>query len=350
MVYIVTSNEKTRQKCSLYETKSLLYLLNYHSDKDEVYYYVIDFYNDLTGVDLTGKSAWDVQAKGEVLENAKKVGASLVTLFKNYTSPFKNYFKKYILFVKNFKCSLLLNPNLDCFQINNFVHSIHNKIKGGLMEEIGNKVYMKKSLTKYNDEEIYNMIDSFLESTYFVKDEKNVAEYIKDVTGLGINVLPSNDKLKKIFNEIKGIQSAKKDILTENLEVYNLMEFVQTGKYLKRDNIILLVSSRILNIKGNLDDINPISYSPILVNISNLEDQKAHLEECRDGLYRLMFDVNNKHAYWMFFEEVWLKTNKYKHLSVHEIYDHLDQSKIIAARINFNSVKYFIAIVKDGLA
>lgn len=350
MPYKVTSTEKTNQKSSTFETKSLLHLLNYHSQKDEIDFYVIDFYNDVTGVDSSGTRAWDVQSKGEQIATAKKVGKYLVTLFKNFLSTFTDSFQEYILFVENIKSDLLVNPNLKCFKIENFNSIKHDDIKNGLLEESKKKSYMSEFISDLDDNEIYNKINSFLEVTFFVKDEgKQVTEYVKDVTELGLNVMPSDDKLKKIFDEIKGTQSSLKGILSENMEIDDLMGFRPTKKYLKRENVILVVSSRILNIKGNLEDVNPSSYNINLSRFTNEEDKKDHLDDCRNGIYRLMFDRNNAHAYWVFFEEVWLKTKSHRHSSVDSIYNLLDQNKVRPTRIDFDSVKFFISIVKDGL-
>ena len=72
MVYTVSSTEKTNEKATEYETKALLYLMNFMPDSDEIQYFVIDFFNDLTGIDSLADKAWDVQSKGESNIYAKK--------------------------------------------------------------------------------------------------------------------------------------------------------------------------------------------------------------------------------------------------------------------------------------
>ena len=51
MSYTVKSSEKTKKTGADYETKALLYLMNFRSDSDEIHYFVVDFFNDLTGMD-----------------------------------------------------------------------------------------------------------------------------------------------------------------------------------------------------------------------------------------------------------------------------------------------------------
>lgn len=51
MPYTVKASEKTRKSGSDGETKALLYLMNFRSDSDEIHYFIVDFFNDLTGMD-----------------------------------------------------------------------------------------------------------------------------------------------------------------------------------------------------------------------------------------------------------------------------------------------------------
>ena len=107
MVYIVKSTEKNNEKASEYETKGMLYLMSEHEDADEMHFFVIDFFNDVTSVHRMGHRAWDLQSKGERNLTANKLGKYLVTLYKNYISDFN--FSSYILFIR-FATSSLFSP------------------------------------------------------------------------------------------------------------------------------------------------------------------------------------------------------------------------------------------------
>lgn len=50
LTYIVKSSERLCPAASETETKALLYLINFREDSEEVYYFVVDFFNDLTGM------------------------------------------------------------------------------------------------------------------------------------------------------------------------------------------------------------------------------------------------------------------------------------------------------------
>ena len=52
MSYTVKSSEKTRKSGAETETKALLYLMNLRKDSEEIYYFIVDFFNDLTGMVL----------------------------------------------------------------------------------------------------------------------------------------------------------------------------------------------------------------------------------------------------------------------------------------------------------
>ena len=63
MSYTVKSSEKLRHSGAEAETKALLYLMNFRPDSDEIHYFVVDFFNDLTGMDRMSTKLWDLQSK-----------------------------------------------------------------------------------------------------------------------------------------------------------------------------------------------------------------------------------------------------------------------------------------------
>lgn len=99
MSYTVKSSERLRKSGSEAETKALLYLMNFRPDSDDIYYFVVDFFNDLTGMDNMASRLWDVQSKGAHHVSPKAIGKELVTLFKNYMSPLT--FEAYQLIVEH---------------------------------------------------------------------------------------------------------------------------------------------------------------------------------------------------------------------------------------------------------
>lgn len=133
MAYIVRSTEKLRKSCAEAETKALLYLMNFRSDSDEIYYFVVDFFNDLTGMDRFGTKLWDLQSKNTSNVGPKEIGKELVTLFKNYMSELE--FNSYILFIGSVSNVVRINQQKDTFNISNVRSDAISLIKLGLVEE-----------------------------------------------------------------------------------------------------------------------------------------------------------------------------------------------------------------------
>lgn len=97
MPYKVQSSEKLRKSGADFETKAMLYLLNFREDSSQINYFVVDFFNDITGMDRMARKLWDVQSKASKTGSAKTIGRELVTLYKNHVSDFD--FFTYIIFL-----------------------------------------------------------------------------------------------------------------------------------------------------------------------------------------------------------------------------------------------------------
>lgn len=171
MPYIVKSTEKTRKSGAETETKPLLYLMNFRNDSEEIYYFIVDFFNDLTGMDTYSDKLWDLQSKGVKGNSPKAIGKELVTLFKNFLSDFD--FVDYILFVGGVSNTLRLDSDINSFGIENVRTDARKKMIEGLKEEATDKEYIENSdITDDN-------IVSFLKKVTFVVDNKS-KRFIED--------------------------------------------------------------------------------------------------------------------------------------------------------------------------
>lgn len=160
MSYTVKSSEKLRKSGAEAETKALLYLMNFRADSNDIYYFVVDFFNDLTGMDNMATRLWDLQSKGGHNVGPKAIGRELITLFKNYMSEFS--FEAYILFVGSVSGALRTDPSLTVFGIENVKDTAIKLVKDGLVEEGKEKSYI-------NDADLTDAkIDSFLKSVLFL--------------------------------------------------------------------------------------------------------------------------------------------------------------------------------------
>ena len=193
MSYTVRSSERTRNSGAEYETKALLYLMNLRSDSNEIHFFVIDFFNDLTGMDRFAESLWDVQSKGAKNNSPAAVGKELVTLFKNYLSDID--FKEYILFLGGVSNTVRVDDTLDIFDLSNVKASALLKLKEGLKKEAEEKTYI-------NDSDITDSnIDDFLQKVTFVVDNKSPSEYVKAIIKDHPGIIPEERILRAIFNE-----------------------------------------------------------------------------------------------------------------------------------------------------
>ena len=222
MSYTVKSSEKLRKAGAETETKALLYLMNFRSDSDDIYYFVVDFFNDLTGMNNMATRLWDVQSKGNHNVGPKAIGRELVTLFKNYMSEFT--FETYILFVGSVSGALRKDPSLTVFGIENAKDTAVKLIKEGLVEEGNAKAaIVKNQLSMIVDPVLFMQL-------YFVgqdkKDTSNIAhhgfynkqDYIEMLyayAGLGGEQL-SQERIDEIKHRISELSDEKKVLLQQH--------------------------------------------------------------------------------------------------------------------------------------
>jgi len=341
MSYKIQSSEKLRHSASEAETKAMLYLMSFRSDSDEIYYFIVDFFNDLTGMDRMSQKLWDIQSKGASNSSPKAIGKELVTLFKNYISDFE--FHHYILFLGGVTSSLREDSTKTVFDISNIKVSALKDIKIGLTEECKQKTYIDN--VKITDENI----DNFLKNVIFVVDDKKPSEYVKSIIGVHSSIIPEESVLTAIFNEIRNKQSSKKNIgSVEGITLETTDEALAYCRHLTSNEIKLMVLGRIIN-RNPFEKGVPYSFMSIFSKFPP-EKQKEALEDCQLSLSCALFDKNGADNFWDLFENVHRTITLNAQDNVNVIFNKLD--KDIANRCpNFDvlSLKYFIASVKDGV-
>lgn len=344
MSYIVSSSEKLRKSGAETETKALLYLMNFRPDSDDIHYFVVDFFNDLTGMDRMGKRLWDVQSKGAHNVSPKAVGKELVTLFKNYTSEFS--FDSYILFIGSVTGTLRKDASLDVFDITNIQSAAISKIRQGLLEEGTEKTYIDNStLTDIN-------ISAFLNKVVFVIDnDTDPCEYVKAIIKQHPNIVPEQKILRAIFNEIRDTQSGKKNIgVVEGITIETSDEALNYSRHLSANEIRLLALQRIIN-RDPLGKGIPAPFISIY-NSWPPETQYDLLDECQGSLCRALFNKNAAEEFWALFENTYNLIIRNPNDTVQSIFNKLTAIPDCTDRCpDFNalSLKYFIAIIKDGI-
>jgi len=338
MPYTVTSTEKTTGKAADHETKAMLYLMNFHTGCEDIQFFVIDFFNDVTGIDALATKALDIQSKASSNLSGKAIGKDLVTLYKNFLSDLK--FTDYILFVGGISPNGLLDRALEVFGLDNFNEKYKNAIFTGLKEEALAKTYIDDAKV------VDNFINEFLSKVIFVISNKSKAEYVKEIIKVNSSIIVSDDYLESIFNQIRDNQSVKKNINSEGIIINCLNEFHKYKKFLTSDQIKMLVLSRLIN-KDSMNDILPTSFTYML---DGRTDRVEFVEECRHAISRMLFDKNNAKAYWRLFEEIYTAIKGNPQSPVEEIYGMLNEDLLRSIpALDFNSARFFVALVKDGL-
>ena len=341
MPYTVKSTERLRKSASDMETKALLYLMSFREDSDEIHYFVIDFFNDLTGMDRTSSKLWDVQSKGSTNSSPKAIGKELVTLYKNFLSDLS--FDYLILFLGGVSNTLRIDNSINIFGLENIQSAALPKIVEGLKEESKAKTYIDSSKVTASS------ISDFIEKVIFVVDNKPSSEYVKAIIKDHPQIIPDDQKLTAIFNEIRNEQSGKKNSnMLEGITISTSDEALNYYRHLTNNEIRLMTLHRIIN-RDPIEQGVPLSFMPIL-NQCSPEKQKDMLDECQGALCRALFNKNMAQKFWSLFEKIYFLILENPTVDVQHLYGEID-IELIKTCPDFDtlSVKYFISVVKDGI-
>ncbi len=341
MSYTVKSSERTRKSGAETETKALLYLMNFRNDSEEIYYFIVDFFNDLTGMDTYSDKLWDLQSKGAAGNSPKAIGKELVTLFKNYLSDFD--FADYILFVGGVSNTFRLDDDINSFGIENVKANAQKKMIEGLKEEATAKEYIDNS----------NITDSnialFLKKVRFVVDDKKPSEYVKAIIKDHPGLIPEEEILDAIFNEIRDKQSSKKNVqIVEGVVIETKDESLKYFRHLTATDIRLLTLQRIIN-RNPIEQGVPMSFMSVLRSCPP-EQKRDFVQQCQSSLSRALFNKNSSETFWALLENIYNIIITNPQLDVNEIFGQVDKTiRNNANDFNVLSLKYFIAQVKDGI-
>lgn len=239
MKYKIESSEKSTRAGLISETKALLYLMGRHENGNEMYYFLVDVFNDVTGMDRLTKRLWDVQSKADKNVSPKQLGRFLVTLFKNYVSDFD--FVDFILFVGGVSTGVRIDKIKNVFGIENINTDAIEKIKDGLREEGRKKVYVDNNLL--TDENI----DCFLRRLTIVVDPyKSPGEYVRLFVHSKKSQEIDTTLLERIFLEISSTQASKRILqVIEGKELTRPFEALQFCRDIKNKEIRMLIFNKI---------------------------------------------------------------------------------------------------------
>ncbi|SNV87721.1 hypothetical protein [Clostridium cochlearium] len=341
MSYTVRSTEKLRKPGADMETKALLYLMNFCIDSDEIHYFTVDFFNDLTGMDRASSKLWDIQSKGASNSSPKEIGKELVTLYKNYLSTLT--FHNYILFLGGVTSSLRIDDTKNIFNIDNIKLSAQSKLMDGLKEECNNKTYIDNNMVSEQS------IKDFLREVVFVVDDKSPSDYVKAIIKDHPHIIPDENILNAIFNEIRDEQSSKKNgHAIEGIIISTCDESLNFYRHLTNSEIRLMTLQRIIN-RNPIAKGVPQPFISIL-NQCPPEKQIDMIDECKSSLCGALFNKNAAQSFWEIFEQIYLLILNNPTFDVQKLFVNLDRD-LINKCPDFDtlSVKYFISVIKEGI-
>lgn len=294
-------------------------------------------------MDRQARKLWDTQSKASTETTPKAIGQELVTLYKNYCSDIK--FCKFILFVGGVSTALQSETkNENVFSISALSPESIIKIKDGLESEARKKTYI-------SDEDIApHRINDFLNEVIIVVDNKTPEEYVRSIVRINPNLIVDDTTLTAIFNEIRDKQSGKKNIgVVEGITIETCDQALTQYRHLTSTEIRLLVLARLINVNPISKGLS-LSFIPIY-NQCPPESRTDLLEDCKLAMVRALFNKNNADSFWELFRDICDVVTNNPSFDVDRIWSNLNKN-IVDACFEFDvlALKYFIAIVKDGLS
>lgn len=338
MSYTFRNTEINNEKASIFETKSLLYLIGKSSSKKEIEFITFDCFNDVSGIDKKGQNIWDIQSKNEGNLNPKKIGQYFFTLFDNSIS--KLNFKEFIFFTRQLKDDYKIDKSLKIYKFNNFETKTKERIKKGLIEEIQR---VKGKIIDYTSE-----IKKFLDNVLIVEDDTTEQQYLKLITKFKNKSLKTDDFYLTVFKELRDIQSSKKNSSIENETIHNVLDVMNFNRHLKILEIETFIICRIIGVEIFKYKSIPFGFFDYVKNLSR-DDREDLIQECNSNLSRCLFNKTSNKEFWRVCETIidYLDTN------FSDDVEHIYTTKFNSYTPKYNylrefTIKYLIALTIEG--
>lgn len=342
-MYTIRNTERTNEKASEFETKSLLYLIAVDREADEITFLFIDCFNDVTGANIGCSSLWDVQSKGVNSLRPKTLGTSLVTLFMNHQSALP--LSESILFIPKLKEGYLIDESVGVFGFDNIQANKQSKLREGLAE-----AYASREGLVETTPEVESAMDCFLAGVRFVVASQESEGYVRDVVEFKDKNIKSDKLYREIFREIRDRQTALKNICIEGKCISSPANMLAFRKHFKKSEITILVINRLVGMDVFNTDAVPVSYTAELDGM-NLEDRKDLLQHNNEALARTLFDKNNRSAFWNLLEEIVRISEDSPDIAPRELRNQLPS--VLTANVHAlddQSILFLISLIKDGLS
>ncbi len=339
MSYTFRNTEINNEKASVFETKSLLYLIGKSGSKKEIEYITFDCFNDVSGIDKSGTNIWDIQSKNEAKLNPKKIGKYLFTLFDNSIS--KLSFKEFIFFTQKLDENYKTDINLNIYNCSNFTTQTLSRIKNGLIEEVDRVL---------GDATIHTVdIEKFLNNVIIVEDDTTEQEYLKLIIKFKNKSLKNDDFYLTAFKELRDIQSSKKNSYIENETIANILDVIKYNRHLKILDIDTFILCRILGFELFTYKGIPVYFS-VYTDHLPIDDRKDLVQDCNSNLSRCLFNKNSNKEFWSICERIISHLENNIQKDVEKIFQSIFNGYVIKfSYLDQTTIKYLIALIMEGL-
>jgi hypothetical protein len=336
-LYTFKNTEQNNYKASDLETKSMLYLIGMHKEKEQIETIVVDCFNDVTGINYTQSNLWDIQSKNHSVMNPKKIGKSLFTLFDNFESSIN--FLEYILFIPKLEPTYLVDSSLNSYGSTNIVSKTLVRVENGLKEEY-ERVHRKKPDTI--------RLKGFMGLVIYVQDYKRVNSYIKQITKFKSNTIKSEVFYKSIFDEIRNVQASKKNSFIEEETIKTISDVLLFNRHLHKKDIHTLIINRFVG--GDLFAINtiPVPFLEVLNEYKDIQDQKDLLVDCNSNICKSFFNKNDNKRFWRVTESIISELNHDSSQGIKAIYNQINGDKLKLPFLDQESLLFLISTIKNG--
>ncbi|MDD3006348.1 MAG: hypothetical protein PHX30_02070 [Candidatus Pacebacteria bacterium] len=233
----------------------------------------------------------------------------------------------------------MIKENLDEFGMDNFQEDTRSRIKNGLIDKL------KNNTGKNNEEDA----ESFFNKIIFVQDSKDISDYIKRITKFKDRKIRNNDFYQNIFEEIRDVQSAKKNSCIENEQIEKIEDVLKFNRHLFKKEIYTLIINRVLGCDIFEYKSIPISFKNETDNLDT-EATKDLIQDCKANLARAFFNKNSNPEFWKVLEFTINQFDINPKADIYRVYSGLESSiNIKSKHLDRKSLLFIISIIKDNI-
>lgn len=212
---------------------------------------------------------------------------------------------------------------------------------------------MEEYINRHQEESISDNIgqeiEEFIKKVNFVIAENNKSKYIKNIMDLKKAFQKDDEFFNSIFDDIRDKQSALKNISIHLKEIEEVSEVLNFKKFLKKQDIEMLIVDRILGTNIFKNRRVPIGFVQYIEGLGEDEIRNI-IQKCDSEVSLMLFNNSDKNDFWIFFEKIYLLIKNNLYSDINSIFDKVKNEKIVKNKVLSEiSTKYFISLIEEGV-